>query len=352
MTATTTLDSGRFDFELPAALEASEPPEATGLRRDGVRVLVAHVRSGVLVSSTFSRLLEFLEPGDLIVVNTSATIPAALDATAPDGTRFAIHLSTKLDDVRWVVEPRRLSGATTERWRGAPPPPHVQLRGHASLALEHPYVPGNRLWVARLDLGEGTLDWLETHGRAIQYGYSARPWPLEAYQNVYANEPGSAEMPSAGRPFTAELITRLVAAGIRIAPIVLHTGVSSLEADEFPYPERVKVSAATASLVNTTRSEGGRVVAVGTTVVRALETAARDDGVARRFEGWTDVVISPERPMRVIDGLLTGWHEPVSSHLLMLEAITGRELLVDSYHAALNLGYRWHEFGDSHLILP
>jgi S-adenosylmethionine:tRNA ribosyltransferase-isomerase len=351
MTATT-LESDRFDFELPTALEASEPPETRGLRRDGVRMLVAHVGTGSLVSSTFSQLLEFLKPGDLIVINTSATIPAALDAMSPDGIRFAIHLSTQLEDGDWVVEPRRLSGTSTERWLGTPPPPHVLLRGHASLTLKHPYGPGNRLWVARVDLGNDPYGWLDTHGRAIQYGYSTQRWSLDAYQNVYANQPGSAEMPSAGRPFTTELITRLVAAGIRIAPVVLHTGVSSLEADEFPYPERVKVPPATASLVNATRGEGGRVIAVGTTVVRALETAARDDGIAQPFEGWTDLVISPERSLHVIDGLLTGWHEPVSSHLLMLEAITGRELLVDSYHAALNLGYRWHEFGDSHLILP
>ena len=347
-----TLASDRLDFELPAALEAAEPPEARGLRRDGVRMLVAHVGTGSLASSTFSNLGESLEAGDLIVVNTSSTIAAALDASSSDGTRFAVHLSTQLHDDRWVVELRRLSGGSTERWLGAPPPPRVRLRGHASLFLEHPYGEGNRLWVAQVDLGEDPFTWLETHGRPIQYGYSPRPWPLEAYQNVYAKEPGSAEMPSAGRPFTTELITQLVAEGIRIAPIVLHTGVSSLEADEFPYPERMKVPASTAHLVNATRSEGGRVVAIGTTVVRALETAARDDGVVRPVEDWTDLVISPKRPLLAVDGLLTGWHEPVSSHLLMLEAITGRDLLIDSYHAALNLGYRWHEFGDSHLILP
>ena len=233
-----------------------------------------------------------------------------------------------------------------------PSPSRVLLRGHGSMLLERPYGSESRLWVARVDLGEDALGWLETHGRPIRYGYSPRAWPLHAYQNVYASEPGSAEMPSAGRPFTTELVTHLVAQGIRLAPLVLHTGVSSLEADELPYPERVRVPAATARLVNTTRGDGGRVVAVGTTVVRALETAARDDGVVRPFEGWTDLVISPGRPLLVVEGLLTGWHEPVSSHLLMLEAITGRDLLADSYHAALNLGYRWHEFGDSHLILP
>jgi S-adenosylmethionine:tRNA ribosyltransferase-isomerase len=348
----TTLATDRFDFVLPAELEAAEPPEANGLRRDGVRLLVAHVESSSLESSTFAHLAAFLKSGDLIVVNTSATIPAALDATAPDGTRLVIHLSTQLDANRWVVEPRRLSVASTERWGGTPPPSRVLLRGRASLTLDQPYGTGNRLWVAQVDLGNDPLAWLETHGRPIQYGYSPHRWPLQAYQNVYATEPGSAEMPSAGRPFTAELITRLVAEGIRFAPIVLHTGVSSLEADELPYPERVKMPAATADLVNATRSEGGRVIAIGTTVVRAMESAAGDDGVVRPFDGWTELVISPERPLLVTDGLLTGWHEPVSSHLLILQAITGRDLLADSYHAALNLGYRWHEFGDSHLILP
>jgi S-adenosylmethionine:tRNA ribosyltransferase-isomerase len=349
---TATLASDRFDFELPSALEASEPPEASGLRRDEVRMLVGHVGSGAIASSTFSHLPEFLEPGDLLVLNTSATIPAALDASSPDGTRFAIHLSTQLDGDRWVVEPRRLSGATTERWIGAPPPSHVLLRGHASLTLEQPYGSSDRLWTARVDFGGDPIGWLETHGRPIQYRHAPRRWPLHAFQNVYATEPGSAEMPSAGRPITAELLTQLVAHGIRVAPIVLHTGVSSLEADEFPYPERVKVPVATADLANATRAEGGRVVAVGTTVVRALETAAGDGDTVRPTDGWTELVISKKRPPRVTDGLLTGWHEPVSSHLLMLEAMTGRDLLVDSYHAALNLGYRWHEFGDSHLILP
>jgi S-adenosylmethionine:tRNA ribosyltransferase-isomerase len=315
-------------------------------------MLVAHVGTGSLVSSTFSRVGEFLEAGDLLVVNTSATIPAALDAVSPDGFRFAIHLSTRLDDGRWVVEPRRLSGRTTERWVGELPPSRVQLRGNASLTLEHPYVNGTRLWVASVDFGTEPLEWIQTHGRPIQYGYSPRPWPLQTYQNVYANEAGSAEMPSAGRPFTTDLITHLVARGVRVAPIVLHTGVSSLEADEIPYPERMKVPATTADIVNSTRSEAHRVVAVGTTVVRALETAAGDDGHVRPFEGWTELVVSPERPLLVTDGLVTGWHEPVSSHLLMLEAFTGRDVLVDSYHAALNLGYRWHEFGDSHLVLP
>ncbi len=342
----------RFNFELPASQEASEPPEARGLARDSVRMLVAHRSSGALVSSTFRELPDFLEPGDLVVINTSGTIPAALEATMSDGTSLMVHLSSELDTARWVVELRRKVGGSTQRWSGPIPSRHLRLRGGATMELEEPYGPGERLWVATLHLDEPVLSWLETHGRPIRYGYVHRTWPIESYQNVYATEYGSAEMPSAGRPFTTEIITRLVAKGVGVAPVLLHTGVASLEDDEVPYPERVQVPLETAERVNSAHRLGHRVIAVGTTVVRAIESCATRDGEAVAFNGWADLVISPERGLRVTDGMVTGWHEPVSSHLLMLEALIGRGLLEDSYHAALVQGYRWHEFGDTHLILP
>jgi S-adenosylmethionine:tRNA ribosyltransferase-isomerase len=328
----------RFTYDLPAALEASEPPEARGLTRDAVKMLITNKRDGSLVRTTFSMLPRFLEAGDLIVINTSGTIPAAIDATAKDGTVLAIHLSTHIEGFRWVVEPRRLIGKTTERWAGPPPPRHLMLADGATLTLEEPYGSGGRLWVATLASGSRALTWLAEHGRPIRYGYVERPWPIELYQNVYATEPGSAEMPSAGRPFTPEVITRLVAKGVGITPLVLHTGVASLEADELPYPERVRVPASTAERVNAAHRTGHRVIAVGTTVVRGL--------------GWTDRVVSPDHGVEVTDGLLTGWHEPASSHLLMLEAFIGRDLLRASYEVGLAEGYHWHEFGDVHLILP
>jgi S-adenosylmethionine:tRNA ribosyltransferase-isomerase len=343
----------RLRFELPPALEASEPPEARGLTRDGVRMLVAHRSDPDRVEhSTFVFLPHHLEPGDLVVINTSGTLPAAVDGLGNDGTRVVVHLSTALDDGRWVVEPRRPDGRSTARWTGEPPPRHLAVGEGASVTLEAPYLGSGRLWIARLELPVPTLTWLAVHGRPIRYGYVDRPWPITAYQNVYATEPGSAEMPSAGRPFTPEVITRLVARGIGVTPVVLHTGVASIEADELPYPERVHVPAATAQRVNATRAAGGRVVAIGTTVVRALETAVADDGAVAAYDGWTDVVITPERGVRAVDGLLTGWHEPEASHLLMLEAVGGRRLLERSYAASLAEGYRWHEFGDVHLILP
>lgn len=342
----------RFTYDLPSALEASEPPEVRGLTRDAVRMLITTTSDGSLVRSTFSMLPRFLEPGDLVVVNTSGTIPAAIDATAEDGTALVIHLSTEIEGDRWVVEPRRLAGRATERWEGPPPSSRLTLAGDASLTLDEPYGPGGRLWVATLQLGTRTLTWLAVHGRPIRYGYVERPWPIEMYQNVYATEPGSAEMPSAGRPFTPEVVTRLVAKGVGVTPLVLHTGVASLEADELPYPERLRVPESTAERVNAAHQSGHRVIAVGTTVVRGLESSVGADGRAHAYDGWTDRVVSPEQGVAITDGMLTGWHEPASSHLLMLEAFIGRDLLRDSYRVGLAEGYRWHEFGDVNLILP
>ena len=350
MSAATTT-SARLTFDLPSRLEAAEPPEARGLTRDAVRMLVAERTTGRLQHTTFGMLPTFLREGDLVVVNTSAVVPAAVTACGEGGNELVLHLSTQLDDGRWVVEPRRIDGRTTRRWEGSVPT-NVRLAADAGAIFDAPYLDSKRLWIAHLQLPQPVFTWLAVHGRPIRYSYVDRPWPIAAYQNVYATEPGSAEMPSAGRPFTAEVITRLVAKGVGVSPLVLHTGVASLESTELPYPERMRVSPTTASRVSETRREGGRVIAVGTTVVRALETAGGDDGFVHPVDGWTDLVITPQRGVRVVDGLLTGWHEPEASHLLMLEAIAGRPLLEASYAASLQEGYLWHEFGDMHLILP
>ncbi len=342
---------GRLSFDLPRQLEAAEPPEARGLTRDAVRMLVAERSTERLVHTTFDTLPTLLRAGDLVVVNTSAVVPAAVAAWDDEGTELVVHLSTRLDDGRWVVEPRRIDGRTTRRWDG-PVPTRMRLEAEAGIILDAPYLDSTRLWVAQLRLPQPVFTWLAVHGRPIRYSYVDRPWPIAAYQNVYATEPGSAEMPSAGRPFTAEVITRLVAKGVGVSPLVLHTGVASLESTELPYPERLRVTSTTASRVNDTRRDGGRVIAVGTTVVRALETAGGEDAVVRPVDGWTDLVITPQRGVRVVDGLLTGWHEPEASHLLLLEAVAGHPLLEASYAASLRACYLWHEFGDMHLILP
>jgi S-adenosylmethionine:tRNA ribosyltransferase-isomerase len=340
-------------FELPTALEAREPPEARGIRRDGVRLLVAQRSDGAISHHSFRDLPRLLQPGDLLVVNVSATLPAAVPATrSADGSELRVHFATRaprLEDCWRVVELRSADGArpVSSRVRDV-----LELADGASLELVAPYATGARLMLGRFHWSGTVERYLERHGEPIRYSHMSRSWPLEAYQNVYATTSGSAEMPSAGRPFTPELITQLVSLGVLIAPITLHAGVSSPERHEAPFPEQFAVSEQTARLVQTTRGWGGRVLAVGTTVVRALETVAGEDGIVSAGSGWTGLVITPQRGLRVVDGLITGWHEPEASHLQLLEAVAGRGLLDASYQAALAHRYRWHEFGDSHLILP
>ncbi len=334
-------------FELPGCLHAAEPPP----ERDGVRLMVASRAGGELEHHTFRDLPDLLLPGDLLVVNTSATLPAAVPARR--GAEAAeLRFATPAPDLDrrnwWIVELRSADGS---RPSAGSEGEVVRLPGGAKVELVTPYAGGTRLWLARLRLGAPLHDYLAEHGHPIRYGYVPREWPLAEYQTAFATEPGSAEMPSAGRPFTPELLARLVARGVHVAPITLHTGVSSLERGESPYPERYEVPDHTARLVNAVRWWGGRVIAVGTTVVRALETVADEDGVVGG-RGWTRLVVTPERGLLAVDGLITGWHEPEASHLRLLEAAAGRELLERSYDAALDHGYLWHEFGDSHLILP
>ena len=334
-------------FNLPASLEAHEPPPARG----GVRLLVAQRADGLIEHARFADLPRLLSPGDLLVVNVSATIPAAVAGHKADGSAVRIHCSTRAPGLgpEWrVVELRSADGARPERARAGE---RISLPAGARVELAAPYVSGARLMLAMFSCVAGVEEYLARHGEPIRYGYVTEQWPLEAYQNVYATTPGSAEMASAGRPFTPELIATLIGHGVLIAPITLHTGVSSPERHEPPFPEEFEVPEATARLANAVHGWGGRVIAVGTTVVRALETAVRADGAVASASGWTSLVIGPERGLKAVDGLITGWHEPRASHLEMLEALAGPDLLARSYESALARGYRWHEFGDSHLIL-
>jgi S-adenosylmethionine:tRNA ribosyltransferase-isomerase len=335
--------TARLDFALPASLEAHEPPEARGVGRDGVRLLLGERSALAVRHCRFADLPALLRPGDVLVVNTSATVPAAVPVV---GGRLTVHFSTERADGSWLVELRRHAGKATAPYLGGTPGQRYALPGGAAVILREPYSAG-RLWRSDVDTSGSVLDYLNAHGQPIRYGYVDRPWPLRYYQTVFGVYPGSAEMPSAGRPFTSELVTRLVTAGVLIVPVLLHTGVASPEAHERPYPERFAVPPVTARVVARAKADGGRVIAVGTTVVRALETAG--DGPA---QGWTDLVVTPERGVRVVDGLLTGFHEPRASHLDMLAAIAGMPLLERCYAAALDAGYLWHEFGDTNLLLP
>lgn len=352
-----TLDT--LDFTLPPELEAHAPPETRGLRRDGVKLMVSWTGCNCVEHSAFSDLPRHMRAGDVLVINTSGTLPAALPAfRQPDGMPFELHLSTRLPGELWSVEIRAVDGQTTRRYMNVKAGEVYSLPAGGSVRLLTPYDAGlraanlpARLWVAALDLPALLFDYLNVHGFPIRYGYVDQPWDISYYQTVYATEQGSAEMPSAGRAFTPELLTSLSAIGVQIAPLLLHTGVASLEDHEPPYEEYYRVPEATAALVNAARAEDRRVIAVGTTSVRALETVIDGRGRVHPGEGWTGVVITPERGIRAVDGLLTGLHEPRASHLAMLEALAPRDHLRLAYEQALERGYLWHEFGDLHLLM-
>jgi S-adenosylmethionine:tRNA ribosyltransferase-isomerase len=331
-----------LDFTLPTELEARVPPEARGLARDEVRLMVSRIRGDQIAHSTFRNIASFLEAGDLIVVNDSETLPAALIARREDGTEIAFHLSTELEPGIWVVEPRKTAAVVGEV---------LALPGGAHARLLSPHRGSARLWVARLALPCAVYKYLHRWGHPVKYDYVRGDWPIETYQTVYAARPGSAEMPSAGRAFTNPILDELRAKGIGVAAITLHTGVSSVEEHEPPYEEWFEVGEATAHAINATRANGCRVVAVGTTVIRALESSLTEAGQLGPALGWTDLVITPRHGIRSVDGLLTGFHEPRATHLAMLEALAGRRHIELTYNAALNSGYLWHEFGDLHLIL-
>jgi len=330
--------------------------------------MVSHLDDDSIVHSSFTNLAEFLEAGDTLVINTSGTMNAALPAKYADGTTLEVHLSTHLPADLWVVELRSSSG--DEPVLDGKAGEVLTLPGGASIVLQTPYLSEqrkrsggiNRLWISTLDLPSDLDEYLDRHGSPIRYRYVRESWPSSYYQTVYATEVGSAEMPSAGRAFTPELITRLVAKGVQILPLILHTGVASLEDDEPPYEEFYRVPLETAAAINAARVAGRRIVAVGTTVVRALETVTGRDSVTHPGRGWTDLYITPERGIRSVNAMLTGLHEPRSTHLSMLEALTGRASLCPlattgrkhletAYSEALEKGYLWHEFGDLHLIL-
>ncbi|HEV2068337.1 MAG TPA: S-adenosylmethionine:tRNA ribosyltransferase-isomerase [Acidimicrobiales bacterium] len=355
------LPAGPVRFEPAPEQVATAPVEAGGGRRDDARLMVAWRSRPEVEHARFHQLGRFLEAGDVVVVNTSATLAAALPARPEEEVadlpaELLVHLSTELVGGNWVVELRRPCGAGSLPFAGGQVDLALRLPGGGRVELRSPYperAPAPvRLWTAALRLPAAVPAYLAAFGRPIRYGCSDRPWPLAAYQTVFARHPGSAEMPSAGRAFTPELVTELVAGGVLVVPVVLHTGVSSQDAGEPPYAERYRVPGATAGAVNVARRQGRRVIATGTTVTRALESATDRAGTVHAASGWTELVITPGRGVRVVDGLLTGWHEPNASHLQLLEAVAGPSLVERSYAAALVHGYRWHEFGDLHLVLP
>ena len=332
---------------LPPELRASRPAARRGVRRDHVRLLVIDRSSGRVGHSRFDRLPDLLGPGDLLVVNTSRVLPAAVAAVRASGEpvqlRPCVRRGRAWDALAVQVASPHANVALA--------PGETLHVGEAALRVleRRPDIP--LLWQLELDT-DADLELILRHGEPIRYSYVPEPVPLDAYQPVYASRPGSAESPSAGLPFSWELLRAVRERGAGVADLVLHTGLSSYQDDDFDrehrlYEEWFELGEATADAVN----RADRVIAVGTTVVRTLETAAGEEGRVRPARGWTRLQIGPGRRLRAVDALLTGMHEPEASHFDLLRAFQPEPLLERAYREAIAAGYLWHEFGDAALVL-
>lgn len=338
-------------FVLPPELEAHEPAELRGKRRDDVRLMVLARLRGAPIHTRFDALGEFLRAGDLLVVNDSRTLPGLLRARDESGAPVEVRLAHRRADDLWDV--LLLNGRTHIGRAGMRLEFGEGLR--AEILARRPDLPF--LWRMKFETCcAALLDLIYRIGEPVRYTYVPDALPLDLYQTVYAGQPGSVEMPSAGRPFTWELLLKLKRQGIGLASLSLHTGLSSTRDDAIDvihpnYDEEFTVSAETARRVNETRERGGRVIAVGTTVVRALETAARADHTVAAMQGWTRLHVMPDTVLKAVDGLITGLHEPQASHLDLLSAFVEPSRLQEAYQECITRGYLWHEFGDMNLIV-
>jgi S-adenosylmethionine:tRNA ribosyltransferase-isomerase len=340
-----------IQFVLPPELEAHQPAEYRGLRRDQVRLLVLPRFEGDFVHTRFDALGDHLRPGDLLVVNNSRTLPATLRARDEQGNQVEVRLAHRQAEDLWDV--LLLDGRTHIGQAG------MQLdfgQGLSACVLaRRPDLPF--LWQVQFDrCCIPLLDLIYRLGEPVRYSYVEDALPIDLYQTVYANEPGSVEMPSAGRAFTWELLLDLRRKGVELATLSLHTGLSSTRDDAVDAArpmneEEFHVPEATVQAVNAAHQQGGRVIAVGTTVVRALETAARPDGTLQAAGGLTRLRITAQTRLRAVDALLTGLHEPHTTHLDLLSAFIEPARLQAAYLEAIQQGYLWHEFGDMNLII-
>lgn len=343
-----------IQFDLPQHLACPKPTEDRNIKRDEVRLLVT-TKAGSIEHTTFNHLTTFLQKGDVLVVNTSATIPSALSISLPGGKKGKLHFSTKLNNGKWLAEIREITGTKTIRWKEGKQGMIFKLPSGSRITLEQKFYKDDKwlnLWMVDFNSNQTVEDYLVAHAKPIQYEKLDQQYPLSYYQTFFSFHPGSSEMPSAARGFTTELIGRLLNKGVTLAPILLHTGVSSLEEYETPYPEYMEIDPVTASIINTAKSEGRRIIAVGTTAIRAVETAVDEGGIVFSYRGNTELFIDESYSMKIVDGLLTGFHEPRASHLNMLQSVGGFEHIDMAYQAAIRAGYYWHQFGDLHLILP
>jgi S-adenosylmethionine:tRNA ribosyltransferase-isomerase len=338
------MQTAAHSFRLPAQLLASSPPERRGIARDQVRLLVLERSSGRIHHAVFTEIGKFLNPGDLLVFNNSRTLPAVLNGTdAKNQEHVEVRLAEHLPDDSWyaLIVSKQLPGK-------------IVFNGRIFAEVLDPHPWNDSVWRIRFSInGNALLNELYRMGEPVRYEYVAQPWDLRYYQTVYALQPGSAEMPSAGRAFTWRMLFELKSAGIEIASVTLHTGLS-FYLKEVMEPENSEeeffVTESSAEKINRAIAQSRRVIAVGTSVVRALETAA-NNGDVQRTHDYTKLKITADSHLKIVNSLLTGFHEPEASHLDLLSAFLPASTILKEYEQALAAGYLWHEFGDLNLIL-
>ncbi|MFK7936460.1 MAG: S-adenosylmethionine:tRNA ribosyltransferase-isomerase [Saprospiraceae bacterium] len=342
-----------INFNLPNHLACPKPTELRNISRDDVRLLVTS-DNGVEEHTYFRNFTDYLKAGDVLVVNTSATQLAAFPIVLPNGKKGRIHFSTQMNNTEWLAEIRVIKGNKTVRWQAGEVNMVFELAAGLTIQLKSNFYESRtmlNLWRVEIKTVRDFQSYRNEYGQPIRYENLDKPYPLDYFQTFFSFHAGSSEMPSAGRGFTPELIDKLLQKGVVFAPILLHTGVSSLEENESPYPEYFEVNPITAAILNHAKSNDNRIISVGTTAIRAVESATNEVGKVISQKGHTNLYIKSDYQMKTVNSLLTGFHEPKASHLHMLQALAGVRHIARAYTAAIDHAYYWHQFGDLHLIL-
>lgn len=337
-----------FDYELPKELIAQHPPPQRGQSR----LLVIPKAGGPLQHRMFTDLPEYLEPGDCLVLNDTKVIPARLIGQRVTGGRVELLLLRQISDREWeaLAKPAR-------RLRL-----HERLIFGEELIAEIVAVGSEGRRIVRLDYEGDFWAVLERVGQMPLPPYIRRKKPerldRERYQTVYASVPGAVAAPTAGLHFTPKLIQEIERKGVKIARLTLHVGLGTFRPIQTEniekhhmHAEYYSVSANAAAIINETRAQQGRIVAVGTTVVRTLETVVDAQGQIRPGFGMTDLYITPGFVFRATDALITNFHLPRSSLLVLVAAFVGRERILEAYQEAIRKGYRFYSYGDATLII-
>lgn len=338
-----------ISFQLPDQLNASIPPERRGVRRDRVKMLVLDRQNGHVEHT--NNLEDYLKAGDVLILNNSRTIPAQLSGTYLEGDNekeVIVRLAHRLSEDKWQA---LLIGRP--KWNKGD---KITFTPHLSAVVEESYSEKPLVTIKFSICCNALFDQFYSIGQPIRYEYIETPWDLDYYQTVFASVPGSVEMPSAGRAFSWEMILKLKKLGIQIGFIQLHTGLSYFESDKWSHhpeenTEEFIIPKETAKLIEKAKENGGKVIAVGTTVVRALEAMYLLNNKIEGLHQWTNLYIDSSYPLKVVDGLITGMHEPEASHLDMLSAFIEPDMLNKAYENAIAKHYLWHEFGDMNLII-